>query len=79
MRTCARAHVLSLAHAAAHVYCSLVINTASIGWAAGRDRGLKEGEQRGFSACQAGFRALLGAASPADVTTFLKAAERAGT
>lgn len=48
------------------------------GFRAGQEEGRADGERAGFAACQAGFRALLGAASANDVATLLHAAGQAG-
>ena len=44
-------------------------------WLAGRAEGLRQGLREGFADCQAGLRALLGAASAADVNRLVRAAE----
>jgi hypothetical protein len=44
---------------------------------AGRELGHDSGHAEGFAACQAGLRALLGAASAADAGLLLAAAEKA--
>ena len=43
----------------------------------GREEGHAQGHAEGFAACQAGLRALLGAASAADAGLLLAAAEKA--
>jgi hypothetical protein len=49
----------------------------SLGFRRGQDKGENIGQRRGFAACQAGFRALLGAGSQADVETLLQSAKSA--
>ena len=48
------------------------------GRAVGHEVGFRDGRRQGFRECQAGLRALLGAASAADVNTLLHAAADAG-
>jgi len=55
------------------------IETWVAGWTAGHGAGVSRGRREGFANCQAGLRALLGAASAADVNQLLDAAQRART
>ena len=48
------------------------------GYRVGQEEGRQRGRAQGFAECQAGFRALLGAASASDLSMLVEAAKEAG-